>query len=237
MAAWVTDGDVQIGGWAPTPEATYRVRPAWSESGIRAWEALTSPEKQKHIQNRILSLSMVDDSLAKADPYANLPGTSLRIMCASQRRIYDSLISSEYTGHELRQAFIDEYQRLRHESSIVAHEGRHAIDMAFYGEEFETWDATGVELRGKLSEVLFSPDPWFTVGNSSAVFYASDTTAGHGAASRLIRKQLVDWMEDHADEIGEFNHSRPTLPQLDLLSTEQLLTALKELDPPARAGE
>jgi hypothetical protein len=237
MMAWITDGDVQIGGWTPTPEAIYRIRPAWYASGIGAWEALTFPEKQKRIQDQILSLGMVDDSLAKADPYADLPGVALRILYTSQQRLYNSQLSTGHTGKEPRRAFIDGYQRLKYESSIVAHEGRHALDMAFYGDEFETWDAAMVELRGKLSEVVFSPDPWFTVGNSAAVFYVSDTTSGHGAACRLIRKQLVDWMEDHADEIGEFDHSRPTLPQLNLLSTEQLLTALKELDPLAKAGQ
>lgn len=236
MMEWITDGDVQIGGWTPTPEAIYRIRPAWHDSGIYAWEALTSPDERKHIQDRILGLGLVDDSLATADPHANLPGAGLRIMYTSQKRIYDSLISAGYAGDQLCRVFVGEYQRLKYEASIVAHEGRHAIDMAFYGEEFGTWNATTVELRAKLSEVLFSPDPWFTVGNSAVVFYTSDTTSGHGAASRLIRKQLVDWMDDHVDEINGFDRSRPTLPQLELLSTEQLLTALKELDPLAKAG-
>ncbi len=237
MMAWITDGDVQIGGWTPTPEAVYRIRPAWNRSGTRTWESLTSPEKRKQIQDRISSLRMTDDSLANADPYSNLPGADLRLQYATQQRLHDSMLSIGYTGKVLRRAFIDEYQRLKFESSIVAHEGRHAIDMAFYGEEFETWDAARVEMSGKLSEILFSPDPWFTVGNSSAVFYAGDTTSGHGAASRLMRKQLVDWMDEHSDKIDGFDHSRATLPQLDLLTTEQLLAALRELDPLAKAGQ
>jgi hypothetical protein len=237
MMEWVSDGDISIGGWTPTPEAVYRIRPPWQGSGLRAWEALTLPGKREEIQNRILSLRIVDDSLANSDPYSNLPGADLRLRYASLHRLYDSLVSSGYTGGKLRRAFINEYQRLRYESSIVAHEGRHAIDMVFRSDEFESWDAAQVELSGKLSEVLFSPDPWYTVGNSSAIFYSGDTTSGHGEASRLLRKQLVDWMEIHADEIDSFDHSRPTLPQLDLLSNEQLLMALRELDSLAKAGK
>jgi len=237
MVEWATDGDVQIGGWTPTPETVYRIRPAWNKSPIRVWEKIANPKKRKQIENRINNLRAVDDSLAKADPYAYLPGTSLRIWYVGQKRLYDSLASSGHSGEELCRVFMQEYVRLEQESSLFAHEGRHVIDMAYFGDEFETWDSIRVELSAKLSEILFSPDPWFSVGNSAAVFSLPTGKSGHGPASYLMRKGFVDWMDQHADEIAGFDRSRPTLPQMDLLTTAQLLTALRTLDPPARSGE
>jgi hypothetical protein len=59
--------------------------------------------------------------------------------------------------------------------------------------------------------------------------------AGHGEASLLIVQGLVAWMESHADEIEGLDPSRPLLPQLDLLSDEQLRVVARSLDP--LAGE
>jgi len=240
MMEWLTDGDVQIGGWAPIPPIVYQVRPASFTSSIKGWEKFACVEKRQNMETRINDLRAADDSLAKADPYAYLPGTDMRIRYSTLKRLYDSLASSGYAGERLRRAFFHEYERLKEESAIIAHEGRHLIDMTYYSDEFESWDATRVELSAKLSEVLFSPNPRFSVGNTAAVFcehVTGDASSGHGPASYLIRKGLVAWMDQHADEINGFDRLCPTLPQLDLLSTAQLLTALRTLDPSAQSSE
>lgn len=47
---------------------------------------------------------------------------------------------------------------------------------------------------------------------------------------------LVAGMEAHADEISGLNSSRSLLPQLDLLTNEQLRTAARSMDPLANGN-
>jgi hypothetical protein len=229
---WLTDGEApQIGGWTPTHEAVYWIRPAWGESSIRAWERVTYPDKIARVEKQVVQLKSVDDSLLHADPYANIPGASLRLSNQSLEELRDSLRRAGHSGNDLREAFMNQYWYITYESNLVAHEGRHALDMFYYGDRFETWNATQVELRAKLSEVVFSPDPMFTATNSIVIFYTSGSGEGHGAASALIRRHLVDWMNAHASEIRGFDTTEAPLPQLDLLSRDQLVAAITELDP------
>jgi hypothetical protein len=54
---------------------------------------------------------------------------------------------------------------------------------------------------------------------------------GHGDANLRITLGLVAWMESHAAEIKNLDTSPPLLPQLDLLSDDQLGAAARWLDP------
>ena len=54
---------------------------------------------------------------------------------------------------------------------------------------------------------------------------------GHGEANLRIVQGLVGWMEEHTDEIDELDPSRPLLPQLYLLTDDQLQAAARDLDP------
>jgi hypothetical protein len=58
---------------------------------------------------------------------------------------------------------------------------------------------------------------------------------GHGEANLLIVQSLVVWLEAHADEVDGLDPGRPMLPQLDLLSDEQLRAAARSMDPLAAA--
>jgi hypothetical protein len=143
-------------------------------------------------------------------------------------RILDELEERGVPENEQRAAFTRELARRTHASSILAHEGRHAIDkrtpLSFLRRHADK------EYRAKLSEVALAPDPGLalTGGILSANIGGS---SNHGQANEKIVKVLVAWMRAHEDQISGFDESRPHLPQLDLLTDDQLITAMREVDP------
>ena len=55
--------------------------------------------------------------------------------------------------------------------------------------------------------------------------------SSHGQANERIMNGLVKWMRQHEDEIVNLDRTRPYLPQLDLLTDEQLRAAFRAMDP------
>ena len=129
---------------------------------------------------------------------------------------------------ELRLAFIAEIERIDLESSIVAHEGRHAIDsrhlLNFARRPAEK------EFRAKLSEVAFSSAPFLAIGGGILARNIGDGTS-HGEANQRIMKGVVKWMKQHGAAIDDLDPDLPLLPQLDLLTDEQLRQAFRSMDP------
>jgi hypothetical protein len=152
----------------------------------------------------------------------------LRLQRRAYARIIDESEQREIPEDEHRAAFTRELARRTHASSILAHEGRHAIDkrtpLSFLRSHAEK------EYRAKLSEVALAPDPGLalTGGILSANIGGS---SNHGQANEKIMKVLVAWMRAHEDRIQGFDGSRPHLPQLDLLTDDQLRAAIRGVDP------
>ena len=93
------------------------------------------------------------------------------------------------------------------------------------------WFNRNPEFTAKLA---FAPEPRLALG---AIISASigDSTP-HGKANLAIMKGLVQWMIQHANEIAALDAERPLLPQLDLLTDEQLRAAFRSMDRLADAG-
>jgi hypothetical protein len=172
--------------------------------------------------------SVLDWRLAAADSIAYLPGVAARLRRDGRDVIIDSLRRAGVPDSALRRAFVRVASRLIRESSIVAHEGRHAID-----------DALGVpfspearEFRAKLSEVAFAEHPKIVM--SSIVHPNIGDATPHGRANAQVMLGLIRWMRAHRAEIRGLDASRPILPQLPLLSDAQLRAAFRWMDPLAR---
>jgi hypothetical protein len=128
-------------------------------------------------------------------------------------------------GESLRLAFLAGYERAKLESTIFAHEGRHAIDKTL-GESFTPAD---LEYRAKISQVVFAPEPRIALGG---IFDANIGDASpHGQANERLMKGIVAWMSSHAAEIAQLDRSRPLLPQFDRLTDDQIREAFASLDP------
>jgi hypothetical protein len=108
--------------------------------------------------------------------------------------------------------------------NIFAHEGRHAIDRAL-----GIIDSAMLEFRAKLSEIAFAQHPKAMLRQAYNANTGNDTP--HGQGQLKLMKGILFWMEAHAAEIHAFDGKRPTLPQLDLLTDEQLRRAIRSMDP------
>ncbi len=123
----------------------------------------------------------------------------------------------------MRLRYLAELERAVQESSIFAHEGRHAIDKRA-GES----SSRNLEFTAKLSEVAFAPEPRLAVGG---IFDANiGDSSPHGQANLKVMKGLVAWMKAHKGEIGELDSERPLLPQFDLLTDDQIRAAFRSMD-------
>jgi hypothetical protein len=71
--------------------------------------------------------------------------------------LHDSLQKSDLKDEALSIAFINETMRLNVESTVFAHEARHAIDQLLFKKEFDAMTDDEKELRAKFSEIVFAP--------------------------------------------------------------------------------
>jgi len=232
--SWSWDGRAQHGGWADAGRIV-QVRTAYAEGAIYEWERLTDDEQRKKWDEEIALETGKDWNRAAADPHCYLPGLSMRMRRDAGLRVLDELRARGLRGDALRESFIGEMGQRVTESSIFAHEGRHAID-AELRPRWWTWlveSASQPEFQAKLSEIAFAPDPKLAMtGGIIAGNIGSESP--HGVANRRIMRGIVEWMRAHEAKIAGLAPTRPLLPQLDRLTADQLRAAARGMDPMAK---
>jgi predicted nucleic acid-binding Zn-ribbon protein len=227
-SGWFWDGRQMPGGWG-TESTIVQIREAYLGESFWAWGMVSDPQKRSETEKSIEQESAMDDLLARENPYAYLPGLQRRLFYNSTRHLYDALRAQGYEGPELCIAFVAEFLRLKVESSIFAHEGRHAIDQLYYHKEFfKKWR---MEVRAKLSQFVFTADPKLSVSSGGIFDRNIGSKSSHGKANEQIMKIIVKWMNEHSKEIPELDVTRPLLPQFDLLNCEQVQAIGLEADP------
>ena len=229
--SWVWDDRAGHGGWA-TGSTIIQVREGYADGPLRAWGRSGDPAGREKFTELIEEKSAADDALARANPHAHLPGLELRLKLIAYDRILESLRRSGLRGNDLLLAFIAEYERRELESSMAAHEGRHAID----ARSDERMTVEEKEFRAKLSEVAFAVDPVLAI-SGGIIFRNIGGDTPHGAANERIMKGIVSWMEANRGSIEGFDGARPTLPQFDRLTDDQIRTIVRSMDPLAGSGK
>ncbi len=227
-SSWFWDGRAEIGGWAPDGSSILQVRSAYSDGPVNAWMGVSDPVEVADTREEIMKNQSSDDAIAKEDPYAYLPGLSKRLRFNIGMELLEELKSQGLEGSQLRAAFINTTENLALESSIFAHEGRHAIDKKYSGD----LSTEELEYRAKLSEIYFSSKPFLAV-NAVLGPNNGDGTS-HGDSNRRVVKGIVKWMKKNKSDIKDLDLNRPMLPQLDQLTEEQLKVAVNSLDPLAK---
>ena len=225
---WFWDGAAETGGWATNDGAFLQVRSAYSAGPVAAWLTVTDEVEIEKMQKQITKLTMADDSIAMKNPHAYMPGLGLRNSYNERKALLDKLKAEGLEGADLRLTYISEMERIVQGYSIYAHEGRHAIDK----KNGYSKSSKELEYTAKLSEIYFSEMPFLAfraimnrnIGDASS----------HGQANLRLIKDLVSWMDEHQPEIEGFDADRPTLPQADKMTDEQLREAMKSLDPMAK---
>ena len=225
---WFWDGAAATGGWVDD-STIYQIRPAYTGGPLRAWSSVSDESQRRRLKEDIAVEAERDHTIARENPYAYMPGMALRMRLQANENLYAALKAKGLRGGALRIAFIAEVERQSQQSSIYAHEGRHVLERRNVP---RNWFRRGSEKEflAKLSEVALADNPRRAItGGILSADIGGDSS--HGQANERIMKGLVKWMRAHKDEIHGFDDTRFCLPQLDLLTNEQLKAAFREMDP------
>lgn len=217
-------GYYRVGGWAKK-DAIIQVRSAYAKTPINMWKKLTDEKLHNEWLTEIKKESAKDDSLALLNPHAYLPGLAMRMRYMACKSILDSLKRMGIEDTDLRMSFLSSFEQIQINSSIFAHEGRHVIDKNKY-----IFLPKKLEFRAKISEMCFTTNPFLAL--TSGIYLSNiGLKTPHGQANQKIVINLVKWMELNKNEIKGFDPNKPTLPQLDLLSSAQLKHAAQSMEP------
>jgi len=226
LQSWAWDDNGGHGGWQRR-DTIVQVRPVFVEHALSLWVSADPDRRAGEIRN-IAADSAIDWTIARADSIGYLPGVASRLHRDGRDALIDSLRRAGVPDSALGREFVRVASRLIRESSIIAHEGRHAIDDGL-DPRLSPEDR---EFRAKLSEIAFAERPKMVM---SAIVHPNigDATP-HGRANARVMLGLIRWMRAHGSEISGFDAKLPVLPQLPLLTDAQLRRAFRSMDPLAR---
>ncbi|HEV7705138.1 MAG TPA: hypothetical protein VGO46_12640, partial [Gemmatimonadaceae bacterium] len=220
---WAWDDRAAHGGWASDVEIV-QVRDAYADGPLKVWHSRTDPTIVARDAKTLARDSIADVALARKKEIAYFPSVDARIRRDVQMQVIDSLRRTGLAGRDLELAFVRIYGDAVDESSIFAHEGRHAIDKTIH---IADSSATNFEYRAKLSQIAFAPLP--KIGLSGVLEPNTGDETAHGTADARLIGELFVWMRHHG-----FSDGAGALPmpiQLPKLSDDQLRTAVRSLDP------
>lgn len=227
LQSWVWDDAGGHGGWQRA-DTIVQVRPIFVEHAVGLWIS-ADPTRRAREARSVAIDSAFDWQVAAHDSIAYLPGVAARLRRDGRDALIDSLEHAGVPDSTLGDTFVRVVSGIFRESSIVAHEGRHAID-----DRLGTFSAEEREFRAKLSEVAFADRPKLVM--SSIIHPNIGDATPHGQANARVMYGLIRWMRQHAREIRALDVSRPILPQLPLLTADQLREAFRSMDPLANHG-
>ena len=219
FSEWANDGRSGDGGWG-TATDIYQVRHRYADGPLRKWERVTDDEARAEDDRRIKEETARDRERAREKPIQYFPGLARRL----ERQYLDGVLAEVRT----RDAFLARVENDEFQSSIVRHEGRHAIDIAS-GKKYPTWE---LEYRAKLSEIALAPSPREAL--SSVVDNDIGGEDTHAKANGKLATELAAWMEAHRADIAGYDATLPPFPQLDRLTDAQIRDVVRSLDPLAK---
>lgn len=221
--SWAWDGRAAHGGWGGSTQIV-QVRPGYVDDPRQAWTAVTDTAAMRRDAAELARDSAADAERARTAPLAYFPSVLARMDRDDRRALLDSLRGAGLAGGALEAAFKRAYGDAIQESSIFAHEGRHAIDQTL-----GRFSAEEQEYRAKLSQVVFAPRPRLALHGTMSANVGDRTP--HGRANERVLRGILAWMQAHAGEIAGVDPAAPLLPQLPRLSDAQLRVAFSSLDP------
>ena len=201
-----------------------RYREPASSNPIHYWNKLNNEDLLSKWKDEIVEMSAQDDSKSIDNPNTSFNGIHERILLNVYSEILDSLKAVGFQNDELRNKFISVLNDIEH-NHIINHEGRHAIDFNTLS-KFKLMFINDAELefRATLSQIYFSKYPLLDIR-----FEINKTP--HGLANKKLLELILNWMEQNKEKIKGFDKTRPTLPQLDLLTNKQLKRILESIEP------
>ncbi|WP_411767526.1 tetratricopeptide repeat protein [Winogradskyella sp. A3E31] len=215
--------DRGAGGYA-LPNGFIRISTMYKGLAINAWDKVTDNVRRQKIETDIKNNLLEANSTA--DTKVVLTALSKKMELDALDELYTSLNSEGYTGVELQLKFIEQYEGLRDNATMFAHEGRHSIDRVVL-ENYRALGPKNIEYRGRLSQIAFSDAPKLELANMLNGVSSTPT----GQSNQMIIDVYVDWMKAKTKQIQGYDTSKPLLTQLYKLSNSQLKDIIRSVDP------
>lgn len=212
-----------IGGWA-TDNEIIRVREVYLSGPIKAWKTATDSLERAKVENVIHEF--LNNSTENQAEVAKSLAAKLRFDAIND--LYKELASKGLRGKDLKLAFLSKYKAYRTEASMLAHEGRHSIDQKYMPEEFEDWSSEIREFRGKLSQIIFAPEPRLEL---PGMLTSTTGTSGHIKANKRMLDVAVEWIKENKEQIEGYSDDRSAFAQIYLLSNDQIKECYRQADP------
>lgn len=226
FSGWLGDGAFGPGGWAADGRII-QVRTRYVKAAFDMAAIAESGVARDRFVNRMRERTQGDAALAKGGNIVFLPGLSDRLRLQAVDALAAELRSAS-EGDGIARRFAAVWYERNFQSSIVLHEGRHALDQAKYQDDAELSDAE-LEFRAKMSEMSFSTSPRIALVSIYGRLLGG--TTGHGIANARILRELTHWMSAHAREIEGFDPAPEPLPQVDRLTEDQIRAFARLYDP------
>jgi|CXWL01.1.fsa_nt_gi hypothetical protein len=218
--SWLWDGWAETGGWSSDGNTVVQVRSAYTDGPLIALRRTRPGPTRDRFLADVERAALEERAVLGRDGVAPLPATGDQLLLQAWEQIAARVGDDD-------SAFIAESWRATNQTSIEAHEGRHALDnLAEPGLSIRL-----LEYRAKLSQIIFADYP--RLGLASVASGQHNSTA-HGYGNRRVLDGYRRWMRRNRDEITGFDRSEPTLSQIDKLTDEQIVLIARSLDPWAR---
>jgi hypothetical protein len=227
FGTWLWDGRAATGGFAEADQTILQVRPEWTTGPLLAWRLFTGAADRKELIERQKELAAADESLVRGRGVAYLAGLADRLNLQAADQIGARVRALGGSG-ELRRAFLQEYWRASFQHSMVAHEGRHALDKKLVRGLARLNDAN-LEYRAKLSELALAEYPRLALRNINEPAIGSGSA--HGKANKRLLGELGAWVDTNRRSVAGFDPKLPALVQLDRLTDDQLRSIARSLEP------
>ncbi|MEM9364161.1 MAG: hypothetical protein AAGA43_16080 [Bacteroidota bacterium] len=212
-----------IGGWA-TDNEIIRVREVYLNGPINAWKMVTDSLERSKTEKKIGEF--LENSSSNHLEAAK--GLAAKLKFDAVNHLYNDLASKGLSGKDLKLAFLSKYEQYRMEASMLAHEGRHSIDQKYYPEEFESWSSEIREFRGKLSQIIFAPEPRLELPGMLTSITGNN---GHIKANKRIVDVVINWIKENKSDISGYSENKSAFSQLYLLTNNQIKECYKQADP------
>ncbi len=211
-----------IGGWASTDGEVMQVRNWYVNYPVSVWNRLNDQEEREKWQKGINNRMEKDRKLLEKDPYAFPTGLAAHIKFLRYDQMIQSLKQKGLNGMALKMAFLSDVEYFFEYTGMHLHEARHVLDNPIYLANREKYPLEAREFRAKLSEIAFSPDPHLVVAES---------ILEEGTANRKVIEIIVNWMQENKESIKNYDSTKPDIMQLMSLTKDQLIEAVRSVDP------
>jgi len=216
---WFTESRY-TGGWSAGDEIV-QVRENYISEPLGEWEFVTDSIK---IQE---TADFIRDNLNHSSTINQSAGLARKIKSDQLHAIYNKLYQQGFRGADLKLLFLSEIENYSYQTDILIHEGRHNIDEKFMAEQYKKRSMDEVEYHAKSSELVFSPYPLLALSE----LVSGSGESGHGKANKRIVDICLEWMKNNSSKIPGLNPEKPLLPQMYLLSAEQVKECYRTADP------